>query len=85
MSQKNSGQVGWLVSTPTKFRFIKNCCHLIAIKGIGCFQQDGATAHTARNTLRYLRQFLDDRLISRDSPFIREALPLRHWFVFLRT
>jgi hypothetical protein len=32
----------------------------------GYFQQDGATAHTARETLRYLRQFFGDRLISRD-------------------
>jgi hypothetical protein len=32
----------------------------------GYFQQDGATAHTTRETLRYLRQFVDDRLISRD-------------------
>jgi hypothetical protein len=29
----------------------------------GYFQQDGATA---RETLRYLRQFFDDRLINRD-------------------
>jgi hypothetical protein len=32
----------------------------------GYFQQDGATPHTARETLRYLQQFLDDRLICRD-------------------
>jgi hypothetical protein len=30
------------------------------------FHQDGATAHTVRETLRYLRQFFDDRLISQD-------------------
>jgi hypothetical protein len=32
----------------------------------GYFQQDGATAHTTRETLDYLRQFFDDTLISRD-------------------
>jgi hypothetical protein len=32
----------------------------------GYIQQDGATAHTTRKTLRYLRQFFDDRLINRD-------------------
>lgn len=31
----------------------------------GHFQQDGATPHTAGETLRYLREFYDDRLISR--------------------
>lgn len=31
----------------------------------GYFQQDGATAHTAVATLQYLREFYDDRLISR--------------------
>lgn len=31
----------------------------------GFFQQDGATAHTAQETMTYLRQFFDDRLISR--------------------
>ncbi|CAH1377999.1 unnamed protein product, partial [Tenebrio molitor] len=29
----------------------------------GYFQQDGATVHTARNTLRYLRQLFDYRSI----------------------
>jgi hypothetical protein len=32
----------------------------------GYFQQDGATAYTARETLHYLRQFFDDGLINRD-------------------
>ncbi|XP_031333083.1 uncharacterized protein LOC116163333 [Photinus pyralis] len=31
----------------------------------GYFQQDGATAHTARATLQYLEQFYDNRLISK--------------------
>lgn len=30
----------------------------------GYFQQDGARAHTARETLHYLREFFDDRIIS---------------------
>lgn len=29
------------------------------------FQQDGATAHTARDTMLFLQEFFDDRLISR--------------------
>lgn len=31
----------------------------------GYFQQDGATAHTANTTLEFLREFYDDRVISR--------------------
>ncbi|KAJ3655909.1 hypothetical protein Zmor_015017 [Zophobas morio] len=31
---------------------------------LGYFQQDGATAHTARATLEYLQQHYDDRVIS---------------------
>jgi hypothetical protein len=31
----------------------------------GHFQQDSATAHTAFNTMRYLRQFFGERIISR--------------------
>ena len=30
----------------------------------GYFQQDGATAHTTRENLRYLEEFYDDRIIS---------------------
>lgn len=30
----------------------------------GYFQQDGATAHTARPSLRYIQEFYDDRIIS---------------------
>jgi hypothetical protein len=32
---------------------------------LGYFQQDGATAHTANATIRYLEEFYGDRLISR--------------------
>jgi hypothetical protein len=32
----------------------------------GYFQQDEATAYTARETLRYLQEFFDDRLICRE-------------------
>lgn len=32
----------------------------------GYFQQDGATAHTARETIAYLQQFYDNRIISKD-------------------
>lgn len=32
----------------------------------GFFQQDGATAHTARETIRYLQEFYDDRIISQN-------------------
>jgi hypothetical protein len=32
----------------------------------GYFQHDGATAHTARETLNYLQEFYDDRIISRN-------------------
>jgi hypothetical protein len=42
-------------------------CHKTAAAlGELYFHQDGATAHTVRETLRYLRQFFDDRLISQD-------------------
>ena len=30
----------------------------------GYFQQDGATAHTTRENLRYLEEFYGDRIIS---------------------
>ena len=33
------------------------------------FQQDGATAHTARPTMALLREFFGDRIISRFSDF----------------
>lgn len=33
----------------------------------GYFQQDGATAHTTRETLRYLAEFFDNRIISRNA------------------
>jgi hypothetical protein len=32
----------------------------------GYFPQDGAAAHTARESLRYLTQFFDDMLINRN-------------------
>lgn len=35
------------------------------LNGAILFQQDGATAHTARNTMRILRDFFDGRIISR--------------------
>lgn len=33
----------------------------------GYFQQDGATAHTSRETIQYIREFFDDRIISRNT------------------
>jgi hypothetical protein len=33
----------------------------------GYFQQDGATAHCTRETIDFLREFFDDRLISRNT------------------
>lgn len=53
----------------------------------GYFQQDGATAHTANATLDYLKQYFDNRIISRNrwparSPDLR---PLDfHLFGFLK-
>lgn len=34
----------------------------------GYFQQDGATAHTSHETLNMIREFFDNRIISRNTP-----------------
>lgn len=52
----------------------------------GYFQQDGATAHTAQETLNYLREFFDDRIISLRSnpefPPRSPGLTILDYFIF---
>lgn len=52
----------------------------------GYFQQDGATAHTTRETIAFLREFFDDRLISLrtevEFPPRSPCLTIMDYFVF---
>lgn len=52
----------------------------------GYFQQDGATAHTARETIAFLREFFDNRLISLHTqvefPPRSPCLTIMDYFVF---